>query len=56
MTQDLKVYLTNAGALSISLTDIDAILKIALLLVSRGYTIQRWYLMNKKSNENNKEL
>lgn len=51
MTQDLKVYLTNAGALTLSMTNIDSILKIALLLVSIGYTLQRWYLMNKNAND-----
>lgn len=51
MPQDLRVYLTNAGALTISMTDIDMILKITLLAVSIGYTVQRWYLMNKNEND-----
>ncbi len=48
MSADLKVYLTNLGALSVSMTNIDAVLKITLLAVSIGYTVQRWYIMNKK--------
>jgi len=31
----------------LSFTNIDAVLKIILLSVSIGYTLQRWYLMNK---------
>ncbi len=51
MSADLKVYLTNLGALSVSMTNIDAILKITLLAVSIGYTVQRWYIMNKNNDK-----
>ncbi len=45
---DIKLYALNASALAVSLADIDVILKLALLTVSIGYTIQKWYNLNKK--------
>jgi hypothetical protein len=51
MSADLKLYLTNLGAFSVSMTNIDAMLKITLLAVSIGYTLQRWYIMNKKDDK-----
>ncbi len=45
---DMKIYAFNVFAFMISMTNIDFVLKILLLLVSIGYTIQKWYLMNKK--------
>jgi|TARA_R110000744_G_scaffold56031_1_gene118204 hypothetical protein len=51
MIQDYKILLINAGSLGISLTNIDIILKISLLLITIGYTIQKWYLMNKENND-----
>ncbi len=44
---DLKLYAINTSSLMLSFTNIDAVLKIILLGVSIGYTLQRWYLMNK---------
>lgn len=57
---DLKLYLLNASALTISFSNIDMVLKILLLILSVGYTAQRWYLLNKvnkerkQNNESNK--
>ena len=45
---DIKLYAINGSSLMLSFTNIDAVLKIMLLSVSIGYTLQRWYLMNKK--------
>tara|TARA_R100000935_G_scaffold44760_1_gene67756 strand:- start:275 stop:430 length:156 start_codon:yes stop_codon:yes gene_type:complete len=45
--QDIKIYALNTSSLAISFTDIDTILKVILLLVSIGYTVNKWYLMNK---------
>tara|TARA_R100000541_G_scaffold5208_1_gene12661 strand:- start:315 stop:470 length:156 start_codon:yes stop_codon:yes gene_type:complete len=47
--QDIKIYALNTSSLAISFTDIDTILKVILLLVSIGYTVNKWYLMNKKN-------
>ena len=46
---DLKIYTLNATAIGVSMTDIDIVLKIILLAVSIGYTIQKWYLLNGKN-------
>jgi|TARA_R110000787_G_scaffold42718_5_gene104981 hypothetical protein len=46
---DLKVLVLNASTMAISFSTLEAALKIALLIASIGYTIQRWYLMNKKN-------
>jgi len=34
------------------MSNIDIVLKVMLMVVTIGYTIQKWYLMNK--NEENK--
>ena len=44
---DLKLYGINLSAFLISMTDIDVFLKITLLIVSIGYTVHKWYLLNK---------
>jgi len=48
---DLKIYGLNFGSFAISLTDIDMILKLTLLIVTIGYTINKWYIMNKKKDK-----
>ncbi len=45
--EDIRVFFLNSISFTLSLTNIDDILKILLLIVSIGYTAQRWYLMNK---------
>jgi hypothetical protein len=45
---DLKIYGLNLGAFAISLTEVELLLKVTVLLVTIGYTIQKWYLMNKE--------
>ncbi len=51
MIQDYKTLFINMGSLGLSLTDIDIILKISLLIITIGYTLQKWYLMNKNKND-----
>jgi len=51
MIQDYKTLYINMGSLGLSLTDIDIILKIALLVITIGYTLQKWYLINNKNND-----
>ncbi len=48
---DIKLYAINGSSLMISFTNVDAVLKIMLLSVSIGYTLQRWYLMNKNKDQ-----
>lgn len=47
---DLKVYILNISAIFLSSTNIDYVLKTILILLSIGYTAQRWWLLlkNKK--------
>jgi hypothetical protein len=47
---DIKVMLLNAGTFAISFSQIEEVLKLALLLISIGYTAQRWYLMHKNKD------
>jgi hypothetical protein len=46
---DLKIYFYNTMALGISMTDVELLLKIVLLVCTIGYTISRWI-----DNEKNK--
>jgi len=39
---DLKIYGLNLSAFAISFTEVENALKILLLVVSIGYTIQKW--------------
>jgi len=48
MITDFKTIIINIGAIGISMTNIDKALKIILVLVTIGYTVQKWYLLNKK--------
>jgi len=50
---DIKMYLLNIGTFAISMSHIDMILKITLLILSVGYTAQRWYLLDKERREKN---
>jgi hypothetical protein len=54
---DLKIYLFNSATMVISMTSIEPTLKIMLLLVSIGYTINRWVGMHidKKNINETKE-
>ena len=53
-TTDLKMYLLNGSTMIISLTTIEPALKIILLLLSIGYTINRWYALYNEKQINNK--
>jgi|TARA_R110000796_G_scaffold78122_1_gene174502 hypothetical protein len=48
MKTDYNTILINAGTFGISMTNIDVALKIILVSVTIGYTLQKWYLLNKK--------
>jgi hypothetical protein len=51
MIMDYKTLLINLSSLGLSLTNIDMVLKIILLSVTIGYTVQKWYLMNKNKKK-----
>ena len=44
---EYKTLVINLIRFVLSLTNIDMVLKIILLSVTIGYTVQKWYLMNK---------
>jgi hypothetical protein len=51
---DLKIYLLNGSTMIISLTQIEPTLKIILLLLSIGYTVNRWYILYNEKKVNQK--
>ena len=48
---DAKVILMNAGTFAISFSDIEMALQLALLVLTIGYTAQRWYIMYKDNKK-----
>jgi|TARA_R110000744_G_scaffold237695_1_gene355133 hypothetical protein len=46
--EDLKIYGINGFTFGVSMTGLDTFLKICLLVVTLGYTANKWYLLNKK--------
>lgn len=49
--QDIRLLLLNTTAMGVSMAQVEMILKISLLLVSIGYTVQRWWLLYKSKKE-----
>jgi phosphatidylglycerophosphatase A len=49
---DLKIIALNGATLTLSMTEMETVLKIVLLLVSIGFTIARWYDIHKKNKIN----
>ena len=45
--QDFRLMLLNVTAMGISMAQVETILKISLLLISIGYTAQRWWILHK---------
>ena len=45
---DIKLYVINATSLLVSMTSIEPVLKIMLLAVTIGYTVNKWYHLYKK--------
>tara|TARA_B100001287_G_C22661696_1_gene520719 strand:+ start:1606 stop:1758 length:153 start_codon:yes stop_codon:yes gene_type:complete len=49
MTEDLKLYMLNAGSLSVTMMDwLEPILKVTLLAVTIGYTLHKWYKLKQE--------
>ena len=55
MITDYKTLLINLGTFLFSMTNIDIALKIILLVVTIGYTVHKWYLLNKNNGKNKKK-
>ena len=50
MMTDYKTIIINLTTFGISMSNIDVLLKILLLSITIGYTVQKWYLLNKNKN------
>jgi len=48
---DIKLFLVNTAAMTISMSQVETALKLALLLVSIGYTLQRWHFLRKNKGK-----
>jgi hypothetical protein len=48
---DIRVMLLNASTFAITFAQVEMALKLALLLISIGYTAQRWYFLRKNKEE-----
>jgi len=48
MKHDYQTLAINAGSFGISMSSIDVALKVVLLSITILYTLQKWYLLNKK--------
>lgn len=48
---DIKLYLLNASTFAISFTALDMTLKLLLLIVSIGYTINKWWVLQDKNDQ-----
>jgi hypothetical protein len=49
--QDFKIYAINLSTMAITMTQVEMILKISLLLVSIGYTLTKWYEVHNRNNK-----
>lgn len=48
---DLKLGLFTGTYFVISFTDVDAIMKVLAFIAATGYTLRRWYLLEKKNKD-----
>ena len=48
---DIKLLLLNSATLTVSMSQIETTLKLLLLLISIGYTAQRWYFLRKNRED-----
>ena len=48
---DLKLSLFTGTYFVISFTDVDAAMKILAFIAATGYTLRRWYLLEKNNKD-----
>ena len=52
MAEDIKLYLLNAGSITVSMMDwLEPMLKVTLLLVTIGYTAHKWLKLRNEGNK-----
>jgi hypothetical protein len=55
MIDDIRLYLLNAGAFTVSMMDwLEPVLKIGLLLITIGYTAHKWWNLKNDKDETDK--
>lgn len=52
---ELKLWLINLSVLTISFTQLENALKLILLFISIGFSIDKWIKLRKKNKENDTE-
>lgn len=50
---DYRAYIVNAFVFIFSFSNAEEALKIISLLIAIGYTLRRWYLMEKNKKQDN---
>lgn len=55
MNGSFKVYALNSISLFMTMTNMETALKVLLLVVSIGYTLNRWWMLNKETKETIKQ-
>lgn len=48
---DLKLSLLTGTYFAITFSDLDSMMKIIVFLLTFGYTVRRWYLLEKNKKE-----
>jgi hypothetical protein len=51
---DMKLYMVNLLTIGFTMTKISDALSIILLLITIGFTANRWYVLNETKKKNNK--
>lgn len=48
---DVKLFSANSAALAVSYTTVSESIKLLILLLTLGYTINKWYIMVQKNKQ-----
>lgn len=50
---EMKLWIINTSVITLTFTDLDNFLKLVLLIITIGYSIDKWYMLrkNKKDKE-----
>ena len=51
---DFKLSILTGAYFALTATDLDYIMKIIVFILTVGYTIRRWHLLEKQIRKNNK--
>ena len=48
---EMKLWLANTFVITVSFTDIDNILKFVLMVITIGYSVDKWLIMRKNKKK-----